>query len=406
MQKPELLAPAGDLEKLKAAVLYGADAVYLGGKQFSLRAGAANFDPETLAAGVEFAHRHGAKVYTAVNIFAHNDDLKELPDYITFLQQVGVDAVIASDPGVIAIIRSTAPDLPIHLSTQANSTNWAGVQFWQQQGVSRVVLARELSLTEINTIAQKVNIELEVFVHGAMCMAYSGRCLLSNHLTGRDANRGDCAQACRWKYHLVEEKRPGQYFPVAEDERGTYFMSSRDLSLIEYIPQLVQAGVTSLKVEGRMKSVHYVATVVKCYRQAIDRYFADPENYQIDPLLSAEIAKVSHRDYTTGFLLGQPGDEAQSKNAAHDTRSYRFVGLVRDYQTDIATVEQRNNFGVGDQVEVMQPKGKNFTMTVTELKNEVGEKVPNAPHPQQILQIPMSKPVERWSMIRQIRTSR
>lgn len=406
MQKPELLAPAGDLEKLKAAVIYGADAVYLGGKQFSLRAGAANFDRETLATGVEYAHRHGAKVYVAVNIFAHNDDLTELPEYVKFLEQVGVDAVIASDPGVISIIRSISPNLAIHLSTQANSTNWASVQFWQQQGVSRVVLARELSLKEITTIAQKVPIELEVFVHGAMCMAYSGRCLLSNYLTGRDANRGDCAQACRWKYSLMEEKRPGQYFPVLEDERGTYFMSSRDLSLIEYIPLLIQAGVSSFKIEGRMKSVHYVATVVKCYRQAIDQFLADPDNYQFNPQWLKEIAKVSHREYTTGFLFGQPGREAQSPNANHDTRNYRFVGLVRSYQSGMATVEQRNNFAVGDQVEVMQPQGDNFVMTVKEIWNEEGERVPNAPHPQQILHIPMPQPVESWSMIRQIRTPR
>ncbi|MTI81210.1 MAG: U32 family peptidase [Firmicutes bacterium] len=401
MQKPELLAPAGDLEKLKSAIVYGADAVYLGGKQFSLRAGASNFGPEELSAGVDFAHRHGAKVFTAVNIFAHNQDVEGLPEYFKQLQHAGVDGVIASDPGVISILRKAAPELPIHLSTQANTTNYLSAAFWQQQGVKRIVLARELSLPEISEIAEKVNVELEVFIHGAMCMAYSGRCLLSNYMTGRDANRGDCAQPCRWKYNLVEQKRPDQYFPVEEEDRGTYFMSSRDLSLIEHIPELIKAGVKSLKIEGRMKSVHYVTTVVKSYRQAIDSYFDDPKNYTFDPKWLDEISKVSHRDYTTGFILGQPGGEAQSDKSSQYRRDYRFVGVVRDYDhsTGMALVEQRNNFAVGDKVEVLQPQGENFTVIIKEIYNEKDQAQPNAPHPQQRIKLPMPL-VEEWSMLR------
>lgn len=404
MEKPELLAPAGDLEKLKSAIIYGADAVYLGGKQFSLRAGAGNFGPEELQAGLEFAHQHGAKVYVAVNVFAHNQDLDSMPQYFEYLQQIGVDGVIASDPGVITILKDFAPNLPIHLSTQANTTNWASAKFWHQQGVKRIVLARELSLEEIKGISDRVQVELEVFIHGAMCMSYSGRCLLSNYLTGRDANRGDCSQPCRWKYQLVEEKRPGQYFPVLEEDRGTYFMSSRDLCLIAHIPQLLQAGVKSFKIEGRMKSVHYVTAVVKSYRQAIDECHKDPENYTFNPRWLDEISKVSHRDYTTGFLLGQPGGEAQSHKSSQYTRDYRFVGVVRHYdeETKMALVEQRNNFSVGDTLDIMQPRGEYLTMTVTEIYNEEGEPQPNAPHPQQMLKIPMPQKIEPWSMLRQV----
>ena len=404
MKKPELLAPAGDLEKLKAAVIYGADAVYLGGKQFSLRAGAGNFDLDELAEAVDFAHKHQANVYTAVNILAHNDDIDRLPKYFSELKNIGVDGVIVSDPGMVTVVRQTVPDLPIHLSTQANTTNWLSAKFWQHQGVKRIVLARELSLKEIKEIAARVDVELEVFVHGAMCMAYSGRCLLSNFLTGRDANRGDCAQPCRWKYHLVEEKRPGQYFPVEEDERGTYFMSSRDLCLIEHLPQLINAGVSSLKVEGRMKSVHYVATVIKCYRQAIDQYFADPANYTLNEQWLDEISKVSHRDYTTGFFFGRPGQQAQSDKSSQYRRDYRFVGVVKKYDanTQMAEVEQRNNFAVGDTIEIAQPKGENFVFTVSEIYNLEGQAQPNAPHPQQMLKIPLPRPVESWSMLRQV----
>jgi putative protease len=275
----ELLAPAGDLEKLKIAILYGADAVYLGGRHFGLRAGAGNFAPDELTAGVDFAHTNGAKVYVTVNIFAHNRDLELLPGYLASLVDAGVDGVIVSDPGVLDLVRTGFPQLPVHLSTQANTTNWAAARFWSRQGVSRIILARELSLAEIKEISSKVEADLEIFVHGAMCMAYSGRCLLSNYLTGRDANRGDCAQSCRWQYTLMEEKRPGECFPVEEDERGTYILSSRDLCLIEHIPELMEAGIKSFKIEGRMKSANYVASVVKAYRAALDAYQHDPHNY-------------------------------------------------------------------------------------------------------------------------------
>lgn len=351
--KPELLAPAGDLEKLKAAVLYGADAVYLGGRHFGLRAGAGNFGEEEMAEGVRFAHAEGARVYVTVNIFAHNRDLETLPGYLESIRAAGVDGVIVSDPGVVELVKRLHPDLPIHLSTQANTTNWAAARFWEEQGVARIVLARELSLDEIKEIRERVGVELEIFVHGAMCIAYSGRCLLSNYLTGRDANRGDCAQSCRWRYALMEEKRPGEYLAVEEDGRGTYILGSRDLCLIEYIPELVRAGVDSFKIEGRMKSVNYVAGVVKAYREALDAYLRDPENYRFDPAWLEEISKVSHRRYTTGFLFGDPGPSGQHYEGEIYRRSHAFVGLVRDYDgsAGMALVEQRNRFAVGDEIE-------------------------------------------------------
>ena len=299
---PELLAPAGSLEKLKVAVTYGADAVYLGGRHFSLRAGAGNFDEKEMAEGIRFAHQKGARVYVTVNIFARNSDLVDLREYIHRIYSAGVDGIIVSDPGIVAYVRQMHPELAVHLSTQANTTNWAAALFWKKLGVSRIVLARELSLDEIREIRERVELDLEVFVHGAMCIAYSGRCLLSSYLAGRDANLGDCAQSCRWRYRLVEEKRPGEYLALEEDDRGSYILGSRDLCLIEHIPELVRAGVHSFKIEGRMKSAHYVATVVKTYREALNAYREDPDNYRPDPAWLDEISKVSHREYTKGFL--------------------------------------------------------------------------------------------------------
>lgn len=406
MKKLELLAPAGDLEKLKIAVLYGADAVYLGGRQFSLRAGAGNFDDQEMLEGIKFAHDHGVKVYVAMNIYAHNEDLEQLPEYLEFVAGSGADAVIVSDPGVIDMIQRLQPTLPIHLSTQANTTNWASVAFWKKIGVERVVLAREITLEEMRVIGSRVDIELEAFVHGAMCMSYSGRCLLSNFMTGRDANRGDCAQSCRWRYYLVEEKRPGQYFPVEEDERGTYFMSSKDLCLLEYLPQLAEAGINSFKIEGRMKGIHYLATVLKTYRQAMDIYLTDPTNYQVRPEWLENIKKVSHREYTTGFLLGDKGKTATVES---DQKSYvrlsAFVGLVLGQAENKGRiiVEQRNNFKVGERLEVLTPKGDNPIIEVKEMFDaETGESLEVAPHPQQILHLTVDQDIPPMSMLRRL----
>jgi len=402
--KPELLAPAGDLEKLKVAVLYGADAVYLGGRHFGLREGAGNFDNDQLAEGIRFAHDRGAKVYVTVNIFAHNRDLVPLQDYLNFISAAGVDGVIISDPGVISLAKSLQPDLPIHLSTQANTTNWAAAGFWEKYGVSRIVLARELSLSEIKEIRERVRVELEIFIHGAMCISYSGRCLLSNYLTGRDANRGDCAQSCRWKYALMEEKRQGEYFPIQEDSRGTYILSSGDLCLIGHIPELAEAGLNSLKIEGRMKSVSYVAGVVKAYRQALDAYMTDPENYRPEPSWLDEIAKVSHRRYTTGFFTSRDDVLNQYGEAEIYNRSHVFVGLVRNYdhKTGMALVEQRNRFDVGDKIEVLVPREENFEQTVVKIYDEEGRSVESAPHPQQMIRIPFCRPVPAYSILRKL----
>lgn len=401
MKRPELLAPAGDLEKLKIAVLYGADAVYIGGRHFSLRAGAGNFSEAEIAEGLRFAHTKGVRVYVAVNIFAHNQDLGFLPDYLDLIQRLGVDGVIVSDPGVISLLRKRHPGLPVHLSTQANTTNWAAARFWEEQGISRIILSRELSLAEIKEIRRRVGVELEMFVHGAMCIAYSGRCLLSSYLTGRGANKGDCAQSCRWKYALVEENRPGEYLPFAEDERGSYILSSRDLCLIEQLPELIGAGVNSFKIEGRMKSIHYVAGVVKAYREALDAYLAGGAK-SFDPVWLEEIGKVSHREYTTGFLYGRPGAAGQHYHSKIYRRRYSFIGLVRGYdaQTGLATIEQRNRFAVGDEVEILTPTGRPVQHRIKAIYDEEGNVLEAAPHPQQIVKIPVDRELAVYSMLR------
>lgn len=408
MIKPELLAPAGSLEKLKMAITYGADAVYLGGKQFGLRAGAGNFTPEEMAEGVEIAHSRGVKVYVTINIFAHNEDLRDLPDYLRSLAELKVDAVIISDPGVLEMAREYAPNLELHLSTQANTTNWASARFWEKQGVTRIVLARELSLEEIREVRDKTGVELEVFVHGAMCMSYSGRCLISNYLAHRDANRGECAQPCRWKYALVEENRPGQYFPIEEDERGSYIFNSHDLSMLEHLPELVKAGIASFKIEGRMKSVHYVSTVVKVYRQALDAYFADPDNYKVRADWKEEIAKVSHRDYTTGFYFGKPNTEAHTYGSSSYLRSYDFVGVIIDYDAEkgLYLVEQRNKIFLGDNLEAAGPKGEPQTFILEEMRDMGGNPVESAPHPQQKLYMKIPFEVDSWSMLRRFKEER
>ena len=402
MKKPELLAPAGNLEKLKMALLYGADAVFMGGKAFGLRASSDNFDDEQLKEGINFAHSMQKKAYVTVNIFPHNDDLLALPDYIKFLYENQADAVIVSDLGVYRIVREVAPKLPIHISTQANNTNWSSVLCWQELGARRVVLARELSLAEIGVIREKVNIELEAFIHGAMCISYSGRCLMSNYFTGRDANRGQCAQSCRWKFHVVEEKRPGEYFPVMEDERGTYIFNSKDLCLLPHIPELINSGLNSFKIEGRMKSVHYVATVIKVYRDAIDAYMSDPEKFSIKAEWIEELQKISHRAYTTGFYFNKTTQYDQIYASSSYEQTHEFIGLVKNYDasTRLAVVEQRNNMKVGQEIEIMQPQQSNFSQEITEMFDMDGNAITAAPHPQQLVLMRMSKPVKEFAMLR------
>ncbi len=404
MHRPELLAPAGDLEKLKMAVNYGADAVYLAGERFGLRKASKNFTIDQIKEGVQYAHGKGKKVYVTMNIIPHNDDFVGLEEYVKELNDVGVDAVIVSDPGMFTVIRNTVPDLPIHLSTQASVTNYETVMFWYNLGVKRIVLARELSLKEIKEIRDKApdDLEIEAFVHGAMCISYSGRCLLSNYMTGRDANRGDCAQACRWKYNLVEEKRPGEFYPVFEDDRGTYIFNSKDLCMIEYIPELIEAGIKSFKIEGRVKSSYYVATVLRSYRMAIDEYLKDPEHYKFNEEWLNEIKKASYRDFTTGFYFGKPTDKDQVYSSSSYIRNYEFVGLVLDYnkETGLATVEQRNRMHVGDQVEIFGPGKDYFIQTIEKMYDEEGNEIDVAPHPQQIVKIPMKQPVEPWFILR------
>lgn len=402
MKKPELLAPAGNLEKLKMALIYGADAVYLGGKAFGLRAFSDNFTGDEMKEAVEFAHQLQKKVYVTVNIFAHNEDLEELPDYLCFLHRIGIDSIIVSDPGVYRIAKTVVPDLHIHISTQANNTNWSSVLFWQDLGASRVVLARENSLEDIKAIRKKVEIELEAFIHGAMCISYSGRCLLSNYFTGRDANRGQCAQPCRWKYSLVEESRPGQYFPVFEDEKGTYIFNSKDLCLLAYLPDLIQSGLDSFKIEGRMKSVHYVASVIKVYREAIDAYISNPGEFGIKEEWLGELQKVSHREYTTGFYFNKTNEKDQIYTSSSYMQTHDFVGLVKSYddKTGLAVIEQRNNMKVGEEIEILQPGCTAFKQKISSMFDSDSNEIQIAPHPQQIIAMPMCRPVVKYAMLR------
>ena len=398
MNKIELLAPAGDLEKLKIAVEYGADAVYFGGEMFSLRAGAGNLTIPEIEEGVEYAHSKGAKCHMAMNIFAHNEDIEPLRRYLESIRHIPIDAFIVSDPGVITVLKDVIPDAELHISTQANMTNYVTANFWYNMGVKRLVLARELTLGEIREIRQRIpeNMDLESFVHGAMCISYSGRCLLSNYMIDRDANRGMCAHPCRWKYKLVEEKRPGEYYPVEEDNRGTYIMNSKDLCMLEHLPDLIDAGVSSFKIEGRMKSVFYVANVVSAYRKAIDSYMADPENYSFDYSWYNEMLKASHREFTTGFYYDKPTNEDQNYQTSAYTREYSFTGKVLSYDTDssIAVVEQRNKMNLGDTIEVFGPDIDYFEQKLTVLLDEDDNPIESAPHPQQILHIKMNKPVK------------
>ena len=400
-KRPELLAPAGTMEKLHMALAYGADAAYLGGTQFGLRAFGGNFTNEEIRAAVQMAHRAGKKIYVTVNVFPHNNDLVSLPDYLRFLAEVQADAVLVADLGVFMLVREAAPTLPVHISTQANNVNWRTVRAWQELGAERVVLARELTREEIREIRQHTDVDLELFVHGAMCISYSGRCLLSSYFTGRDANRGSCAQSCRWKYALVEEARPGEYYPIAEDERGTYIMNSKDLCLLPYLDEVVDVGIDSLKIEGRMKSVHYVASVVKAYRMALDACLSDVP-YEVQPEWLKELEKVSHRAYTTGFFFGKTTAADQIYGSSSYEQSSDFVGLVRSYDeaTQLATVEQRNHMKLGQEIEVFQPEGALFRQELAEMWDADGEPIAAAPHPQQIVRIRMERPAAPNSILR------
>ena len=388
MNRPELLAPAGNLEKLKIAVLYGADAVYCGGFNFGLRAGADNFSEEDLRAGADFAHQQGTRIYVTVNMIPHNDDLKELPDYLHKLEEIAVDGIIVSDPGVMRIADREGISIPLHLSTQANAVNWQSVLFWQELGLERIILARELSRQEVNEIKDRTDIELEMFIHGAMCVSYSGRCLLSNYLTGRDANRGRCAHPCRWQYHLVEEKRPGEYYPVIEDSNGTHILNSRDLCLIEHIPQIVESGVDSLKIEGRMKGLHYTAAVTTIYRRALDQYLEKGrQNYHFNPDWLEELKKISHRPYTTGFFVSEEENREYTASSVYRS-SFKFVGVVHGFsEGQIMELEVRNKIEKSDRLEVLTPAGEVFSFVVERIVNSGGEEVDSAPHPGEIIKI-------------------
>jgi putative protease len=404
MKKMELLAPAGDLEKLIIAVDYGADAVYFGGDSFSLRASADNFTLEEMAKGIAYAHNRNVRCYLAVNIFPHNEDIEPLTAYLKKVEPLGLDGLIVSDPGVISLAKEIMPEMELHLSTQANMTNYKTAEFWHQMGVHRLVLARELSLVEIAEIKARmpVEMELEAFGHGAMCMSYSGRCLLSNFMVGRDANRGNCAHPCRYKYALVEEKRPGEYLPIEEDSRGTYILNANDLCMIEYIPQMAEAGISSLKIEGRMKSIFYVAIVVGAYRKAIDAYYNDPTHYEFCQEWMTELHKASHRNFTTGFYFHQPSAEGQNFETSNYVRDYTFTGIVKTYDetSGIALVEQRNKMSIGETIEVFGPGRQPFEQVLSQMTDVEGITLLAAPHPQQRLLIKMDQKVQPNDMLR------
>ena len=401
---PELLIPASCLEVLKIAVLYGADAVYIGGEVFGLRAKAKNFSPEDMKEGIEFAHAHGVKVYVTANILAHNDDLAGVRTYFEELKEIRPDAPIISDPAVFTIAKEVVPEIEIHISTQANNTNYGTFLFWHQLGAKRVVTARELSLAEIKEIRERIphSMEIESFVHGAMCISYSGRCLLSSFMAGRDANQGACTHPCRWKYAVVEETRPGEYLPVYENERGTYIFNSKDLCMIEHIPELVEAGIDSLKIEGRMKTALYVATVARTYRKAIDDYFADPDLYEKNmDWYKEEISKCTYRQFTTGFYFGKPDENTQIYDNNTYVNEYIYLGIVEAVKDGLCRIEQRNKFCVGDSIEIMKPDGTNVPVTVEAMYTEEGESVDSAPHPKQVLWIKLSETPEHYDLLRQ-----
>lgn len=403
-QRIELLAPAGDMEKLKFALHYGADAVYLGGESFGLRTASRNFSVEAIKEALDYAHQRGKRVYLTLNIIPHNQDLDNLYAYLEQLKGLPLDGLILSDPGTLMAAREVLPEIPVHLSTQANTTNKGSAIFWHKQGVKRIVLARELSLEEIREIRAETpeTLELEAFIHGAMCISYSGRCLLSNYMTGRDANQGACAHPCRYKYALVEEKRPGVYMPIEEDARGTYIYNSNDLCMIQHLPELIASGLGSLKIEGRVKSAYYVATVVRAYRAALDACYQDPENYSFNPLWQEELNKASHREFTTGFYFGKADHTAQSYDNSSYIRDYDIVGIVHswDAATGTALIEQRNHFRVGDTLELMRHNLQDEIIQVVSITDLEGNNQETAPHPQQMVRIPVANRVEAMDILR------
>ena len=404
MRKTELLIPAGSLDVLKTAVIYGADAVYIGGEAFGLRAKAKNFSNQEIQEGIAFAHHRGVKVYITANILAHNDDLAGVEEYFQELKELAPDALIISDPGVFAIARRILPDMELHISTQANNTNYGTYQFWHELGAKRVVSARELSLAEIKEIRAHIpeDMEIESFIHGAMCISYSGRCLLSNYFTGRDANQGACTHPCRWKYAVVEETRPGEYMPVYENERGTYIFNSKDLCMIEHIPELIDAGIDSFKIEGRMKTALYVATVARTYRKAIDDYQKDPKLYEANlEWYKEEIGKCTYREFTTGFYFGKPDENAQIYDSNTYVKNYTYLGTVEE--TDAAgrcRIEQKNKFSAGETIEVMKPDGRNLTAVVKGIFDEEGTARESAPHPKEILWVELDQETDTYDILR------
>jgi putative protease len=404
MKKPELLVPASSLEVLKTAVIFGADAVYIGGEVFGLRAKAKNFSLEEMAEGVKFSHERGVRVFVTANVLAHNSDLDAVRDYFNDLKTVHMDALIISDPAIFTIAKEMLPDTEIHISTQANNTNYGTYNFWHGLGAKRVVSARELSLKEIKEIREHIpdDLEIETFIHGAMCISYSGRCLLSAFMTGRDANKGACTHPCRWKYAVVEEQRPGEYMPVYENERGTYIFNSKDLCMIEYIPELVDAGIDSFKIEGRMKTALYVATVARTYRMAIDDYFESEEKYRNNiPKYREMISQCTYRQYTTGFFFGKPDETTQIYDNNVYERDYIYLGIVgEETEKNVYHIEQRNKFCVGDKIEVMKPDGRNIEVEVLSIKNEKGEEMESAPHPKQQLYINLGIELDRYDILR------
>lgn len=407
LAKPELLAPAGNLEKCKFAIHYGADAVYIGGQQYGLRSGADNFTFDEMREAVRFANLYGAKIFVATNIYAHNEDLDGIKDYLMHLRDCGIAAVIVADPIIVDIALKTVPEIEVHLSTQQSTMNWLAVQYWKEQGLPRVVLARETSLQDIVEIKNKVDIEIEAFIHGAMCSSYSGRCVLSNHFTDRDSNRGGCSQSCRWKYDLYRpvsdgNEKMGENIPVFGQEDDPFTMGSKDLGMIEHIPALIEAGIDSFKIEGRMKSIHYVASVVHAYRQAIDSYMADPDGYKLDSAWIEELHKAANRPLNTGFFFDEPNSEDHIYEPEDKPAPYDFVGQVLDYdpQTSMVTIQQRNYFEIGQEIEFFGPEGTKFKQIVTELQNLKGERVNAARHPMEIVKMPTNQPVQAMDILR------